>query len=177
MGNAIGNVVYVEFSRESERTTGQERWSKQATVLAPKISRIGSLRRCPFHGRAVEFRLMIYILLTDLRTSAALSASLSLLAKAQERITQATEQIKPHNPVAADDSIQRFQASLPELFCCRTLRDGFGAVINAVLLSLQNSEGEPLNERQIDAIGRALQKQFEMNLSCRSMPRCKSSKN
>ena len=88
--------------------------------------------------------------------SGAIHQSFATRKGQQERITQATEQIKSQNLVAADDAIQRLQASLPELFCCRILGDGFGAVINAVLLSLQNTEGGGWNEKQIDAIGRAL---------------------
>jgi hypothetical protein len=140
----------LQFSLESERTTGYERLSKRATVLAPKIS--GS----PEDSPATSGRISIDDLYPGLGASETLSRSLSLLAQAQERINEANEQIKLQNPVAADDAMQRLQAFLPELFCCRTLGDGFGAIINAVLLGLQNSEGQPLNERQIEVIGRAL---------------------
>jgi hypothetical protein len=36
------------------------------------------------------------------------------------------------DPMTADVEIQKLQMSLPELFCCRALGDGFGTIVNAV---------------------------------------------
>jgi hypothetical protein len=54
--------------------------------------------------------------------------------------------------ISSDDSIQRFQALLPELFCCRGLGDGFGAVINSIYHSIGNMNNSPMNQTQLHAI-------------------------
>ena len=54
--------------------------------------------------------------------------------------------------ISSDDSIQRFQALLPELFCCRGLGDGFGAVINSIFHAIGNMDDTPMNESQLRAI-------------------------
>jgi hypothetical protein len=60
------------------------------------------------------------------------------------------------DPMAADIEIQKIQMSLPELFCCRTLGDGFGTIVNALICALQNTDGNTLDEKQI----RILEKVF-----------------
>jgi hypothetical protein len=54
--------------------------------------------------------------------------------------------------ISSDDSMQRFQALLPELFCCRVIGDGFGTVINSIYHSIGNMNGNPMNETQLRAI-------------------------
>jgi hypothetical protein len=59
--------------------------------------------------------------------------------------------------MAADIEIQKIQMSLPELFCCRALGDGFGTSVNALICAFQNTEGNTLEQNQI----RILEKVFK----------------
>ena len=45
---------------------------------------------------------------------------------------------------------------LPELFCCRSIGDGFGLIINAIQSGLANSAGEPTTKAEVIAIRQAL---------------------
>ena len=62
------------------------------------------------------------------------------------------------NLLEADDLMQRVHLLLPELFCCRALSDGLGAVINAIFHSLQNLNGTQLAEQQIAVIAYSLKR-------------------
>lgn len=46
------------------------------------------------------------------------------------------------------------QALLSELFCCRSIGDGFGHIVASVMHALQNTQGIPLAENQVIAINR-----------------------
>jgi hypothetical protein len=85
-----------------------------------------------------------------------LNAALRLLANGLDCVNKAFEATKKGHAIEGDDAIQRLQALLPELFNCRTLGDGYGAIINALLGSLENMHGVPLNEGQIMAIREVL---------------------
>lgn len=87
-----------------------------------------------------------------------LKVSLRLLAVGLERVEEAIEADYAGDQIAADDAMQRLQALLPELFCCRNLSDSFGAIIIATYHALKNTEGQPLTQLQIRAIGKALGK-------------------
>ena len=54
--------------------------------------------------------------------------------------------------ILADDAIQRFEATLPELFACRVVGDGFAAVTNALVHGLDNRQGELLSAKQIQTL-------------------------
>lgn len=58
--------------------------------------------------------------------------------------------------VAADDAMHHVQAALPELLCCRTLGDGFGAIVSAVQASFQNLRGRPMTRAQVVAVSNAI---------------------
>ena len=58
--------------------------------------------------------------------------------------------------ISSDDAIHRLQALLPELFCCRSIGDGFAAIVNAIYHSISNMHGTPLNAQQLQAIKKAL---------------------
>jgi hypothetical protein len=87
-----------------------------------------------------------------------LGAALRLLARAIQYTDDAFEAIQNRNAIAADDAMQRLQAMMPELFNCRSLGDGYGAVINGILSSLENMHGAPLSQQQIQAIKQVLEK-------------------
>lgn len=85
-----------------------------------------------------------------------LNVALRLLSVSSNRIQESIELLHIGDSVASDDAIQHLQAILPELFCCRSISDSFGAMINATYHALKNQEGLPLSKHQIQALGRAL---------------------
>jgi hypothetical protein len=75
------------------------------------------------------------------------------LATAKEIVRKALEALRNQQVIASDDAMQQLQALLPELFYCRRLGDGFGAIVNAIKCSFENAGGVPLSENQIVLIG------------------------
>lgn len=85
-----------------------------------------------------------------------LSIALGLLSKNIERIDEALAALQRGNQIEADDAMQHVHASLPELFNCRALGDGYGEVINALLSAFENMNGLPLDHKQIVTIRQVL---------------------
>jgi|SRR5271157_838189 len=54
--------------------------------------------------------------------------------------------------VAFDDNMQVLYSLLPELFCCRSLGDGFASVVNAIQQAVANQRGIPMNGNQAEAV-------------------------
>lgn len=81
-----------------------------------------------------------------------LSTALQLLDEGVKNLEESIKMIDQDDLLASDDALQRFQAMLPELFCCRDLGDGFGAIVNSLFHSLTNLRGAPLNRNQLNAI-------------------------
>jgi hypothetical protein len=75
--------------------------------------------------------------------------ALRLLKIAIGRSRRALEAHRENDLMAADIEIQKLQALLPELFCCRALGDGFGTIINALICVFQNVDGNALNGNQV----------------------------
>jgi len=82
----------------------------------------------------------------------ALSSAIKLLAESLVYINEALEMLIQDDLISSDDATQRFQALLPELFCCRDIGDGFGSIINSIYHALKNMAGNPLSENQLRAI-------------------------
>ena len=59
--------------------------------------------------------------------------------------------------LAADTEIQKLQVLLPELFCCRVLGDGFGAIVNSFMSAFEVLAGNTPDVNQIRAMIRVLQ--------------------
>ncbi|MCI0491279.1 MAG: hypothetical protein L0229_32210 [Blastocatellia bacterium] len=85
-----------------------------------------------------------------------LSTALHLLNEGIANVEEALSALEARNDIGADAAIQRLQALLPELFCCRQLSDSFGAIIVATFHALRNSSGQPLKKRQMVALGKIL---------------------
>lgn len=81
-----------------------------------------------------------------------------LLEEGLKQITHAVDAEKEGDRISSDDAIHRLQALLPELFCCRTIGDGFGAIINAVYHAIINMKGTPLNARQLHFLNKVLRR-------------------
>jgi hypothetical protein len=60
------------------------------------------------------------------------------------------------DPVTADDYIQSAHPLMAELFCCRSVGEGFATIANAIFISLLNQRGEPLSKNQIGVLTRSL---------------------
>ena len=58
--------------------------------------------------------------------------------------------------IAADDEMHHVQMTLPELFCCRALGDGFGAIVSALQSSFENLHGRPMTTQQVASVARAI---------------------
>ena len=74
------------------------------------------------------------------------------LNEALEYLDNALEAISTGDFVAADDAMIHFGALLPELFCSRSIGDGFGMVINALMIAFRNRGPSPFQETHIRAI-------------------------
>jgi hypothetical protein len=85
-----------------------------------------------------------------------LGMALALLADARGMVTTALRAFHAGDELRADDQMQQLFSLLPELFCCRTLSDSFGAVINALFHSLKNLEGTPPTADQMKTILKVL---------------------
>jgi hypothetical protein len=92
--------------------------------------------------------------------SVALRSAISLLRAIQDSTTTALHLESTGDIVAADDAMQHVQAALPELLCCRTLGDGFGALVSALHASFQNLRGRPMTRVQVVAVSAAIQRLY-----------------
>lgn len=92
----------------------------------------------------------LYPLSSELKP--ALATAFRLLEEGTQNIKVAIDMLAEGDLLSSDDALQRFQALLPELFCCRDLGEGFGAIINAVFHSLRNLQGSPANNEQLQAV-------------------------
>jgi hypothetical protein len=81
-----------------------------------------------------------------------------MLASCIRNVKDALTSIREGDIVLSDDKIAHVIVSFPELFCCRTLGDGFGMVINALQGAIENKRGAPLDIAQLQSILRALEK-------------------
>jgi len=90
--------------------------------------------------------------------SAAFRNAMQNLRKSLGFINDALSSEKQGESVAADDSVLHFTQLLPKLFCSRSLGDGFGMIINALMIAIQNRLGNPLETSQILAIKHCLEK-------------------
>jgi len=83
--------------------------------------------------------------------------ALRLLTLAVGRSKRALDAIAADNALVADTEIQKVQVLLPELFCCRTLGDGFGTIVNSFMSAFEALAGDTPDVDQIRAINRVLQ--------------------
>ena len=81
-----------------------------------------------------------------------LSTAFDLLRESISFLDESIDRLKENDLIKSDDSLQQFQAIIPELFCCRNLGDGFGAIVISIYHSLKNNEGLPLKQNQLKII-------------------------
>jgi len=87
-----------------------------------------------------------------------LATAFSLLTEGLTIINDAINAQKEDDLIYSDDSVHRLQALLPELFCCRSIGDGFGAIINAIYHSITNMNGVALSLVQLESIRKAMRR-------------------
>ena len=85
-----------------------------------------------------------------------LRSAMRILPEAVNWTESAMEALNADEPFQADDAMLHVRSLMPELFCCRGLGDGFGAVINAILSSFEKRQGLPMEIGHLEAIRRAL---------------------
>lgn len=81
-----------------------------------------------------------------------LGTALRLIDEAMESLAVGLAELRDGNDVSADNQVMQVQALLPELFCCRTLGDGFGSLIVSIFHALKNNAGAPLTIPQVEAL-------------------------
>ncbi len=85
-----------------------------------------------------------------------LFSAIHLIDNAVKRIDDALSAFLSDDVVAADDETNHLHMLLNELFCCRDLGDGLGAIVNAMAIALESQAGVPLDEIRIRAFRLAL---------------------
>jgi hypothetical protein len=135
---------------------------RQAAGTSSSITR-GSEANLPVHvTRNVDERssspMTVEELYPALRASEYLGPALSLLREAEEQLADGVAAAEDGAVIAADDAVLRFLALLPELFCCRSLGDSFGTVVNALYHGIKNLGGMPIELPQITAARNAIKR-------------------
>ena len=111
----------------------------------------------PVPGRPTGRRITIDELYSRFENvSPELNSAVRLLSLSLEYIEQSLLAHRDNDPIEADDAAQRMQGLLPELFCCRSLGDGFGIVVNGLMCGFQNLEGIPLRREQAEKVRQTL---------------------
>lgn len=73
-------------------------------------------------------------------TSPIVSRAFVLIGDAIDKLTEARESLKEGDIIGSDNAILHVTSILAELFCCRSIGDSFGAMINAIFHSLSNRD-------------------------------------
>jgi len=117
------------------------------------VTHFSSLEEKPSRTATVED---IYPRLME--EASVLRTAIALLGEAEQRADAAVAAIGDDDLVAADIELQHLQAVLPELFCCRSLGDGFGSIVNGIQIAFANQRGLLFNSEQVGAIARAVRR-------------------
>ena len=116
------------------RILGTASLTSGANALAPVVD-IDRLWEVPPSGRAHIAR------------------ALELLKEASDYLSEAQRQ---DDTLRADRYVQRLQLTLPKLFACRSVGDGFGVIVNSLHFAFVNLHGKPLTGDQINVVWRVL---------------------
>lgn len=82
-----------------------------------------------------------------------ISRALELLKEASDYLSEAR---KHDDALQADRYVQHVQLTLPKLFACRSVGDGFGVIVNSLHFAFVNLHGKPLTRDQINVVWRVL---------------------
>lgn len=86
------------------------------------------------------------------------AAAIKLTEKAFKYSTEALESFKANDQITSDDSMTKLLALLPELFCCKEIGDGYGAIVLSLFHALKNNDGSFLNKDQLININYTLKR-------------------
>jgi hypothetical protein len=86
-------------------------------------------------------------------TTSQIVRALELLKQAIDFLADAR---KSDNPMDSDRFVQRAQLTLPKLFACRSIGDGFGVIVNSLHFAFVNAHGTPLTPDQLNVAWRVL---------------------
>lgn len=81
-----------------------------------------------------------------------LNASLSLLHETETFLHSALSSTREDDLIGADDAMTKFQVTLPELFCCREVGDGFALAVSSLFHAVGNATEIPFSEGKILAL-------------------------
>jgi hypothetical protein len=83
---------------------------------------------------------------------AVLFQALEMLGECVE-VLESAQRIDPTTDyIGFDEQMMKARSSLRDLFDLRSIGDGFGSVVNAILWSLKNKDTETLNRKQLSII-------------------------
>jgi hypothetical protein len=76
----------------------------------------------------------------------------ALLTRGEQSLRKARDCMLEDDIVGADYEVTLFQGAIPELFCCKSLGDGFAAIVVALSWALKNRHGDPLTIEQLNTV-------------------------
>ncbi len=82
--------------------------------------------------------------------------ALGLLAQAISTLERARDALVANDLLQSDHFVHTVELLLPDLFRCRSIGDGYAAIINALEIARVNSNGQPLTASQVVVFLRAL---------------------
>ena len=84
--------------------------------------------------------------------SALLIRAQTLLAQGERSLRKALDCIMDEDAVGADYEITLFQGAIPELFCCKSIGEGFATIVIVLRWALKNRRGDPLTSEQLSVV-------------------------
>ncbi len=151
------NVILFPTSSKKQITSGDSETSISARKTQTQLVERRLLRAVQTEGTGALAPIPIEVLYPASESNRQdLIRALQLLPQAVKALEIARDALNSNDPLQSDHSVHSVQILLPELFRCRTIGDGFGAIINALEIAFVNRRGEPLNSAQVVAILRAL---------------------
>ena len=87
-----------------------------------------------------------------LELSRRVETALRLLGEAKISVQSAVSMDRASDYVGADDSIYSVKSILPELFLCRSIGDGFGSLVGALISAFENKGGQRFTSYQMRAV-------------------------
>nr|WP_320192249.1 hypothetical protein [uncultured Desulfobacter sp.] len=94
--------------------------------------------------------------------SSHIATAFTLLDEVVDRIDEAREATQNTSIIDSDNAMLHVRAILPELFCCRSIGDGFAAIVNAVYHSIMNhGQDKVFSETQLTVLRIVMKKTSE----------------
>jgi len=123
----------------------------------PLASRVTAVPYLSVVGRAGA-ELRVADIYPDLSAGSSLAIVFKVVPDVVARLHLARESLVQENLIAADDNVCHARALLTELFCCRDLGDGFGMLINGLMIAFENRRGIPLEATQVQSVVSSLER-------------------